>query len=53
MTTQTSVALTEIRCPDCLGTGTDLHSETGFYCLTCHGAGTFNDVSAPVKERAA
>jgi len=27
------------QCPYCLGTGADPHSETGFYCLTCHGAG--------------
>ncbi len=27
------------QCPHCLGTGVDPHSETGFYCLVCHGAG--------------
>lgn len=26
-------------CPQCRGTGGDLGSETGFYCLGCHGAG--------------
>ena len=26
-------------CPHCLGTGIDPQSETGLYCLTCHGAG--------------
>ena len=31
------------KCPDCLGTGTDPRSDTGFYCLTCHGAGTIKE----------
>ena len=31
------------QCPHCLGTGADPHSETGFYCLTCHGAGVVRD----------
>ena len=34
-----SVTAPTAPCPHCHGTGRDLRSETGFYCLVCHGAG--------------
>jgi len=32
-------------CPRCLGTGAEPNSETGFYCLTCHGTGVVEEGS--------
>jgi DnaJ-class molecular chaperone len=39
-----SVADQTMACPNCLGDGVEPTSGTGFYCLTCHGAGVVEGV---------